>query len=61
MGLHVILPLGPARDKTELNSKMIEEYHLADNIDFEEGDLETFISCRPDGLTFDKEKNHVFS
>jgi len=28
----------------------IKEYHLAHNIDFEEGDLETFISRRPDGL-----------
>jgi len=29
---------------------------LAHNIDFEEGDQKTFISRRPDGLAFDKEK-----
>ena len=44
------------KDKTEPNWKKTEEYHLAYNIDFEEGDQETFISRRPDGLAFDKEK-----
>jgi len=60
VGLHVILPLGEGQNRTKLK-KYIEEHHLAYNIDFEEGNLETFICRRPDGLTFDKEKNHVFS
>ena len=60
MGLHVILPLGEGQNRSKLK-KNIEEYHLADNIDFKEGDPETSIFRRPDGLTFDKEKNHVFS
>ena len=55
MGLHVILPLGEGQNRTKLK-KYIEEHHLAYNIDFEEGDLETFICRRPDGLAFDKEK-----
>jgi len=55
MGLHVILPPGEGQNKTKLK-KRIEKYHLAYNIDFEEGEQETFISRRPDGLAFDKEK-----
>jgi len=55
MGLYEILPpgLGQKRIKPQ---KDIEEYNLAYKIDCEEGDLETFISCRTDGLAFDKEK-----
>ena len=55
MGLHVIPPPGEGQNRTKLK-KDIEEYHLAYNIDFEEGDLETFISRRPDGLAFGKAK-----
>jgi len=47
-------------NRTKLR-KDIEEYHLAHNIDLKEKPLETFISHRPDGLAFDKEKNHVYS
>ena len=60
MGLHVILPPGEGQNRTKLK-KDIEEYQLAYNIDFEEGDTDTFISRRPDGLAFDNEKNPVFS
>jgi len=60
MGLHVILPPGEGKNRTKLR-KDIREYHLAYNIDYEEKDLETFISRRPDGLAFDKEKkSYVF-
>jgi len=48
MGLHVILPPGEGQNITKLK-RDIKEYHLANNIDFEEGDHETFISRRPDG------------
>jgi len=54
MGLHEILPPGEAKNRTKLR-KDIEEYHLAYGIDFEETDIITFISRRPDGLAFDKE------
>jgi len=47
------------KSRTKLR-KDIEEYHLAYGIDYEEKDIDTFISCRPDCLAFDKEKNHVF-
>jgi len=60
MGLHEILPPGEGKSRTKLR-KDIEEYHLAYGIDFEETDIDTFISRRPDGLAFDKEKNHVCS
>jgi len=48
------------RNRSKLK-KDVEEYHLAYNIDFEEGDLETFICRRPDGLAFDKDRysSHV--
>jgi len=55
MGLHVILPPGKGQNRTKLKMD-IKEYHLAYNIDFEEGDQETFISSRRDGLAFDKDK-----
>jgi len=45
MGLHEILPPGLGQIRIE-PKKDVEEYHLAYNIDFEEGDLETLISCR---------------
>jgi len=45
MGLHEILPPGVGQNRTKLK-KDIEEYHLAYNIDFEAGDLETCISRR---------------
>jgi len=60
MGLHVILPPGDGKNRTNLR-KDIEEYHLANGIDYEEKDIDTFISRRPGGLAFDKEKNHVCS
>jgi hypothetical protein len=41
-GVHVILPPGEGQNRTKLK-KDIEEYHLAYNIEWEEGDLETFI------------------
>ena len=45
------------RDRTEpIYGKDIEEYHMAYNIDFDETDIDTFISGRPDGLAFDKGK-----
>ena len=55
IGLHEILPPGEGKSRTKLR-KDIEEYHLAYGIDFEETDIDTFISRRPDGLAFDKEK-----
>jgi len=55
MGLHEILPPEEGRNRTKL-WKDIEEYHLAFGIDFEEKDMDTFISRRPDGVVFDKEK-----
>ena len=55
MGLHEILPLGEGKNRTEL-CKDFEEYHLAYGIDYEEVDINTFISRRPDGLAFDTEK-----
>jgi len=54
-GLHVNLPPGEGQNRNKLK-KEIKEYYLAYNIDFEEGDLETFISRRPDGLAFDRGK-----
>jgi len=48
------------KNRTKLR-KDIEEYHLAYGIDFVETDIDTFISRRPDGLAFDKEKNCVCS
>jgi len=48
-GVHVILPPGEGQNRTKLK-KDIEEYHLAYNIEWEEGELETFIARRPDGL-----------
>jgi len=43
MELHVILPPGEEKNRTKLK-KDIEEIHLANNIDYEEKDPETFIS-----------------
>jgi len=48
MGLNVILPPGEGQNRTKLK-KDIEENHLANNIERKEGNLETFISRRPDG------------
>jgi len=46
------------RDRTEPN---YEKCHLAYGIDFDVTDIDTFISWRPDGLAFDKEKKlYVF-
>jgi len=60
MGLHEILSPGEEQNRTKFK-KDPEENHLANSIDFEEGDLETFISCRPDGLALDKkQKSCVF-
>jgi len=55
MGLHEILPPGAGQNRAKLR-KNIEEYHLAYDIDFEETDIDTSISRRPDGLAFDKGK-----
>ena len=43
------------KSRTKLR-KDIEEYHLAYGIDYEEKDIDTFISRRPDGLAFDNKK-----
>jgi len=58
MGLHEILPPGEGKNRTKLR-KDIEKYHLAYGIDFEEADIDTFISRRPDGLAFDKDKKFM--
>jgi len=55
MGLHVILPPGEGQNRTKFK-KDKNEYHLAYNVDFEEGDQETLISRKPDGLAFEKEQ-----
>ena len=55
MGLHEILPPGAGKNRAKLR-KDIEEYHTAYAIDFDDTDMDTFISQRPDGLAFDKEK-----
>jgi len=55
MGLHEILPPGAGQNRAKLR-KDIEEYHIAYGIDFDETDIDTFITRRPDGLAFDKEK-----
>jgi len=55
MGLHEILPLGAGQNRAKLR-KDIEEYHIADGINFDETDIDTFIAWRPDGLACDKEK-----
>jgi len=60
MGLHEILPPRESKNRTKLR-KDIEEYDLANDIDFEETDIDTFISRRPDGLAFNKEEKHVCS
>jgi len=60
MGLHEILPPGAGKNMAKLR-KDIEEYHTAYAIDFDDSDIDTFIARRPDGLAFDKEKNHVHS
>jgi len=60
MELHEILSPGEGKNRTKLR-KDIEEYHLAYGIDYEEKDINTFISRRPDSLAFDKEKNHASS
>jgi len=54
MGLHEILPPGAVQNRANL--KVIEEYHTAYGIDFDDTDIDTFIARRPDGLAFDKEK-----
>jgi len=60
MTLHEILSPEEGKNRTKLR-KDIEEYHLANGIDFVETNIDTFISSRPDGLAFDKEKNYVCS
>ena len=59
MGLHEILPPGAVQNRANL--KVIEEYHTAYGIDFDDTDIDTFIARRPDGLAFDKEKNCAYS
>jgi len=53
--LHEILPPGAGQNRAELR-KGIEEYYLTHGIEFEETNIDTFISRRPDGLVLDKEK-----
>jgi len=62
MGLLVIPPPDEGQNRTKLKKDM-EEYHLANNTEWEEGDLETFIARRPDGLAsgFDEEFFCIFS
>jgi len=55
MGLYVILPPGAGQNRAKLR-KDTEEYHIANSIDFDDADIDTFIARRPDGLDFDKEK-----
>jgi len=55
MGLHEILPLGVGQNRVKLR-KVIEEYHIAYAIDFDDTDIDTFVARRPDGLAFDKGK-----
>jgi len=55
MGLYELLPPGAGQNRAKLR-KAIEEYHLAYGINFDGTDIDTFISRRPDGLAFDKEK-----
>jgi len=60
MGLHEILPPGAGQNGAKLRNH-IEEYHIAYDIDFDETHIDTFITRRPDGLAFDKEKSCVCS
>jgi len=55
MGLHEILPPGAGQNRAKLR-KDIEEYHVAYAIDFDETDIDTLISRRPDSLGFVKGK-----
>jgi len=55
MELHEILPPGAGQNRAKLR-KNIEVYHLAYCIDLGETDIDTFISRRPDGQAFEKEK-----
>jgi len=55
MELHEILPPGAGQNRAKLR-KVIEEYHTAYAIDFDDTDIDTFIARRPDGLAFDQEK-----
>jgi len=55
MRLHEIWPPGEGRNRTKLK-KDIKEYHIEYSIHFHTENLDTFISCRLDGLAFDKEK-----
>ena len=58
MGLHEILSPGAGQNRAKLR-KDIEKYHIAYGIDFDDTDIDTFITRRPDGLAFDKEKKVV--
>ena len=51
MGLHEILPPGSGKNRAKLR-KDIEEYHTAYAIEFDDADIDTFISRRPDGLAY---------
>jgi len=55
MGLHEILPTGAGKNRAKLR-KDIEEYFTAYAIDFDDTDIDTFISRTPDGLAFNKGK-----
>ena len=58
MGLHEILPPGSGKNRAKLR-KDIEEYHTAYAIEFDDADIDTFISRRPDSLAFDMEEKRV--
>jgi len=59
IGLHEILPPGEGKYRTKLR-KDIEEYLLANGIDFGAKDINAFISRRLDGLAFDNKKINLW-
>jgi len=62
-GIHGTTRDPPTKRVTEQNktTKRHRRNDLANDIDFEETDIDTFISRRPDGLAFDKEEKYVCS
>jgi len=55
MGLHEILPPGSGKNRAKLR-RDIEEYHTSYAIEFDDADIDTFITRRPDGLAFGNEE-----
>ena len=58
MGLHEILPPSSGQNRAKLR-KDIEEYHTAYAIDFDDTDIDTFITRMPDGPTLGCEPGGV--